>query len=233
MKKLSALSLIIFTLALVTLTNMANAQVAPPAGPSDATTAPPTNASDVGKVLCAGSPISITGPQDASGVDFTKYHWYKLTDASGTKVETNVTGKSYTETPTTPGYYEYMVVTENSNGCTSPISDVYKVYVLPPLSATITSPIASLCSGVGTTVLTANVTPATGYTYTYQWTKGGTPITGATSSTYTVPTENVLVNTTDTYGVTVAYTLNNGCTATATKDILVVPVPTKPTIAFN
>ena len=242
MKKLFILPIVLFALTLVSLTHTASAQVTqastPTAGPTDATTAPPANASDVGKIFCTvagGEPLSITGPQDATSHDYTKYHWYKLLNATGTQKEeeTSMTGKTYTETLTTTGYYEYQVVTENSNGCTSPVSDVFKVFVLPPLVPTITPLATSICSGTGTTTLTASVTPATGYTFTYQWTKGGAPISGATSSTYTVPAETVTVNTTDTYGVTVAYSLNPTCTATATQDIIVVPVPTKPTIAAN
>src|SRR5690349_12649791 len=106
--------------------NVVSAQVTP--GPSDATTAPPTAAADVAKVLCAGSTISMSAPQDGN-VDFAKYHWYKI-DANGNKQEvTTITGRTYTETSTTAGYYNYVVVTENASGCSSPVSDVFKVYV--------------------------------------------------------------------------------------------------------
>jgi len=223
------LTLIAFlTLSLAALSNQSFAQTA---GPSDATSAPPTNATDVGKVLCAGTTISITGPQDVGGVDFTHYHWYKL-DASGTaQLVASQTGRTYTETPTTAGYYTYELVTENASGCTSPMSDPFKIYVLPPLSATITSPTSTICASTGSTVLTANPTPATGYTLTYQWTRNGTNITGATSSTYTVTGETTAA--TVTFGVTVAYALNSSCTATATDSITVAPLPTKPTISAN
>jgi len=212
------------------ISTVVSAQVA--SGPSDSTTPPPTAASDVAKVLCAGSNISMTAPQDAGGVDFAKYHWYKI-DANGNKQEvTAMTGRTYTEVPTQPGYYNYQVVTENANGCTSPISDVYKIYVLPPLSVTITSPTSSMCGEAGNaTLLTANPTPATGFTLNYQWTKNGTPISGATSSTYNVTGETTPA--TITYGVTVTYALNSSCPATNTKDIVITPLPSKPTIAVN
>jgi len=200
-------------------------------GPSDTTTPPPTNATDVAKVLCAGSTISMSAPQD-NGVDFTKYHWYKI-DASGNKQEvTAMTGRTYTETSTQPGYYSYQVVTENANGCTSPISDVFKVYVLPPLSVSITTPTSSVCAEAGsTTTLTATATPGSGFVLNYQWTKNGTAIAGATSNTYTAT--GLTTAGTTTYGVTVTYALNSSCSATGTKDITITPVPSKPTIAAN
>lgn len=229
MKKrfLATCSLLVFLM--LTVCTVASAQVT--SGPSDSSTPPPTAATDVAKVLCAGSNISLTAPQD-NGADFAKYHWYKI-DASGNKQEvTAMTGRTYTEASTTAGYYNYQVVTENANGCTSPISDVYKIYVLPPLSVTITSPTNSMC-GVATneTLLTANPTPATGYTLNYQWTKNGVDITGANASTYNVTGETTPA--TITYGVKVTYALNNTCPATNTKDIVITPLPSKPTIAAN
>lgn len=230
MKKrfLTITSLLVFLM--LTVSNIASAQVA--SGPSDSTTPPPAAATDVAKVLCAGSTISLSAPQDAGNVDFTKYHWYKI-DASGNKQEvTSITGRTYTETSTTAGYYNYQVVTENANGCTSPISDVFKVYVLPALSVTITSPTSSMCAvATNQIVLTANPTPSTGYALSYQWTKNGTDIGGATSSTYTVTNETTAA--TITYGVKVTYDLNSTCAATTTKDIVIDPLPSKPTIAAN
>lgn len=228
MKKIYVLLTILLTFGLASFTTNSFAQAA--SGPSDATSAPPVNATDVGKVLCAGTNISITGPQDAGNVDFASYQWYKL-DASGNKQLTSVTSRTYTETPTGPGYYTYELVTVNASGCTSPISDPFKIYVLPTLTATITTPNSTVCAGVGTTVLTANPTPATGYVYTYQWTRNGTNIAGATSNTYAVSGENTpgIV----TFGVNIAYVLNPTCTTTATDAITIAPVPTKPTIAAN
>src|ERR1700759_4646070 len=199
-------------------------------GPSDATTPAPTNATDVGKVLCAGQTISISGPQDPNGADWTVYHWYKL-DAGGNKQLTTTTGRTYTEVASGAGYYTYQVVTENASGCTSPISDPFKVYVLPPLTATITTSISTICAGVGTTVLTANPTPATGYTLNYQWTRNGVNIAGATSNTYTVSNETTPG--TVTFGVVVSYTLNSSCAGSASSDVIIAPIPTKPSITAN
>jgi len=230
MKKIYNLLSTILVVSCILLANTASAQV--PAGPSDATTPPPANATAVGKVLCAGSTISISGPQDVGGVDYTAYQWYKL-DASGTRQLTTQTGRTYTETATGAGYYNYEVVTVNASGCTSPPSDPFQIFVLPPLTATITPSATTICAGVGTTLLTANTTPtsAAGYTFNYQWTRNGSPITGATGNTYAVANETTPA--TVTFGVNVTYTLNSSCSGSATQDIIVAPIPTKPTITAN
>lgn len=197
-------------------------------GPSDATTAPPTHASDVGQVLCFGSTINLKGPVDG-GSSYKKYQWYKL-DASGNKqLVKEGTDNSYTETSDGAGYYTYQLVTVNTNDCSSDISDPFKVYVLPQMNPTITSVgnVSTVCEkGQSTITLTADG-GNTNFTYTYQWTRNGTDIAGATSNTYAVTEQNSgSVN----YGVKVSYTLNNGCSQTASQTINVIPVPTKPVI---
>ena len=236
--KIHTLLSTIILLALVLTVGIAKAQT--PTGPSDATTAPPATAGAVGKILCYGQGISITGPTETPTTDYALYHWYKI-DASGVAKEvTTITGKTYTETTGAAGYYSYKVVTENANGCISPISDVFKVYVLPELSVSVTTPTSSLCAGAGTTsVLTANVTPtnvtpattAPVYAVHYQWTRDGQAITGANSNTYTVSGETTVA--TVRFAVTVSYDLNTSCTATGYKDVVITPLPTKPVISAN
>lgn len=229
MKKLSLTLAPILILFLLLTTNVALAQFT--TGPSDATSPPPTAAADVAKILCYGSTISISGPQEA-GADYAKYHWYKI-DPSGVKQEvTAMTGRTYTETSTAAGYYNYQVVTENANGCISPISDLFKIFVLPQLSVAITAPSSSMC-GVATneTLLTATATPASGYVINYQWTKNGVVIPGATSSTYNVTGE--VTPATLTFGVNVSYALNAACTVNTTKEIIITPPPPKPMITSN
>jgi hypothetical protein len=227
-KRYLTLSPILILLMLV-ITTIAQAQVT--VGPSDATSPPPTSAADVAKIVCYGSAISMSGPQDG-GVDFAKYHWYKI-DPSGTRQEvTTITGRTYTEASAAAGYYNYQVVTENTNGCISPISDVFKIFVLPQLNVTITTPTSSMCAvATNATLLTANPTPATGYALDYQWTKNGVDIPGANTNTYNVTGETTAA--TITFGVKVTYALNATCPATTTKDIILTPIPTKPMITAN
>ena len=199
-------------------------------GPSDATSNPPATASDVNKVLTSGQNIVLVGPQDANQTDFAQYQWYKV-DANGNKQLTGTTGKTYTEAPTAPGYYDYQLVTQNGNGCSSPGSDIFKVYVLPKLAPSVTTDNSSLCAaGSSSVVLNVANVPA-GYTLNYQWTQNGVNITGATTNSYTVNGTNL--SATVTFGVIVSYALNPSSTVTATKDIAVVPMPSKPMITAN
>jgi len=219
---------IIITLLLVAIARIGFAQTA---GPSDGTSAPPpTGTAD--KIICQSQNISLTGPQDVGGVDYPTYQWYKL-DAGGVAHLTTTTTRTYTETPTAPGYYEYQLVTVNANGCTSPISDIIKIYVLPPITATITSNIANntICAqNEGSILLTATPSNPTLYTYTYQWTRNGVNIAGATNNTYSLSETN---SGAVTIGVIISYSLNGGCPGTATQSVTVTPIPGKPTIVVN
>ena len=206
-------------LLFILIANLSRAQVT--VGPSDATTAPPASSSLVGRVICAGQTISVSGPDSASAYTWTKIN---LSGMSQTAIQKT---QVYTEVTTLPGYYNYQLVIANTNGCVSPLSDLYKVYVLPALIPTITSPTTSVCSIPGNTILlTANV-PA-GYLYLYQWTRNGIAITGATSNNYNVVGETITGNVT--FGVNVSYALNPSCTSTANKIITIVAAPIKPVV---
>lgn len=225
------LSMRTFTLLKITFVilfcGMAFAAWAAAPGPSDTTTPPPANASDVSQVVCFGSIINLKGPVDASNANYKRYQWYKMDSGGNKQLVQDSTINTYSETSAGAGYYTYQLVVTNTNDCSSDISDPFKVYVLPDLTPTITPAATAVCEkGASTTVLTANVTN-TNFTYNYQWTRNGTDIAGATSNTYTVSEQN----TGDvTFGVKVSYALNTGCTQTATQVIHVIALPGKPVI---
>lgn len=184
----------------------ANAQVNP--GRSEQTTPLPIVDGDtlvvkpgavIAEVITADKQIVINNSAATPGYVFT---WYKVA-LDGSLKQSTITTVGYTETPTEPGYYDYKIIaTQPATGCTSPISDIFRVLVLPVISATITSPITSVCAVPGSTVLlTANL--PSGWNYKYQWTRNGVAISGATSSTYNVQNETTAGNVT--FGVDVDY----------------------------
>lgn len=177
---------------------------------------------DANKVLCLGQTITLTSTETGS-----IFHWYKVVNGNA-QLQASTTTKVYTETPATSGYYNYQVVAENSAGCISPVSDLIKIYILPVLTATVTTPSNLVCSKPASPfVLTANVPD--GFAYTYQWTRNGTLIAGANAKTYTAPAETVAgtVN----FAVNVSYVLSTTCTISAAKVITVAEELAKPVIA--
>ncbi len=212
------------TILLTVIISAAFAQT-PFTGPSDATTAPPATAAAVQQVLCNGTNVQL---KTAATAGYT-YQWYKKNPVGGAmQLVQQGSSNTYTETPTGAGYYTYQVIVINSNGCTSTTSDPFSIFVLPSLTAGITPSNNSVCESAQTTAtLTASPLSDANYTYTYQWTRNGSPIPGATSSTYTV---SEATPGSVTFGLNVAYALNSSCTSTATQIITVVPIPAKPTI---
>ena len=196
----------------------------PFSGPSDAVTAPPATAAGVSQVICSSGQIQLKTTATAG---YT-YQWYKKKSDGTMQLVQDGTSNTYTETPGGTGYYTYQLVQVNSTGCTSASSDPFSIFVLPPITAAIVASNANVCaSGQTSSTLSATPVNGSGYTYTYQWTRNGIDIPGATASTYTV---NETTAATLTFGVTVAYILNSGCSSSATTTITVVPVPTKPVI---
>jgi hypothetical protein len=230
MKKHITLLKFAIVILLSTVSLVASAQTAAPfSGPSDATTVAPTTAAAVGQILCYGSQITLKGPVDATGT--IKYEWYKENSAGvKTLVKGPATDNTYTETSTTAGYYTYYLVQVNANDCTSEMSDPFKIYVLPELAPAIAGG-SNVCEKAQTTTNLTITGLDTHFTYTYQWTREGTNITGATQDHYEVSEQTAG---TVKYAVKVAYTLNTSCTATSPdKSIVVVGLPTKPVIQYN
>jgi hypothetical protein len=214
---------------MILVTGVAHAQAV--TGPSDITTAPPTSATSVNKILCYGTTISLSGPQDVNNVNYATYQWYKM--SGSTSNLTTVNNINYTETPTGAGYYNYQLVTENANGCSSPTSGIFQIYVMPQLTPVVTAQSASVCTNsTSSTLLTATVgTSSSQFVLNYQWTRNGVNINGATSGTYNVSGETTAGAVT--FAVNVSYALSPTCTSSGTTTITVTPVPTQPVITAN
>jgi hypothetical protein len=245
MKKIFTNLTFAITFLLCTVSLVASAQTVTPAGPSlDATTTPPTSVTSVGKIICYGSNITLSGP---TGAD--KYQWYKI-DASGTKhlvKESTTSGDNlYSETSTDAGYYNYQLVQINTNGCTSIASNPFSVYVMPQIVPVINTTATSICASTtanpqGATTTTTATLSISGldsrFTYgSYQWKLNGIDIPGATGLTYTVPVQTAAPATLS-YTVSVSYTSYGGvgCPATSpTPMVINVVAPLgQPTITFG
>ncbi|MGI4750885.1 MAG: hypothetical protein ACRYFB_09640 [Janthinobacterium lividum] len=221
---------IAFVLVLFSYIIPAHAQVTTVNGPSDAVSSPPASASAVSQVLAAGNNISLKIGTASTASDAV-YQWYKIDNTGTKKLVQSGSSATLLETPSGAGYYNYQLVVSNSNQCSSEISDPFKVYVLPALAPTIAASSSTVCAnGTSTALLTAN--PGSDkYSYQYQWILNGSAISGATTSTYTTPTNVSSGN--NTYTIQVAYTLSTSTTAAANQVIAVVPVPTKPAISVG
>lgn len=94
-----------------------------------------------------------------------------------------------------------------------------------PTAATPTTPSATVCAG---TSVTLTETASGGLpSYSYQWKKGGSPISGATSSTYTIPTP--ISGDTGTYTCEVT----SSCGTAATSSGLLLTVNALATVSAN
>ncbi len=198
------------------------------AGPSDATTAPPSSASAVGTVLAVGGTVSVKAGTSGTPPSDVVYQWYKL-DSTGVKhLVQSGNSNTFQETATAPGYYTYQLVMSNSNQCTSQISDPFQVYVLPTLSPSIAVSNGTICAnGSSTATLSANAGNSR-YAYLYQWSLNGADISGATSATYSATATSTGSSS---YAVRVAYALSPNLTGSASQTINVVAVPSKPAIS--
>ncbi len=159
------------------------------------------------KYVCLGSPFTLTS-SDGLG-----HSWYK----NGVFANADTV---YTETPASGGVYTYTMISTASGGCTSPMSAPYVVSVLNTLSASISSPVTTVCSSLGNSVL---LTCNPGYSgVNFQWLRNGVIIVGATNGIYLV-SESVAGSVT--YSCQVAYTVLPGCFITVSKVITVVNAP--------
>ena len=153
--------------------------------------------------ICAGGTADKMKVTYSGGAGIDTYQWYSNTTNSNTGGSA-ITGEINSEyTPvsfSTDGiFYYYVEVSLDGNGCSLAKSDVFIVNVLkdPIIDA---QPIASqeLCQNATPDDLTVTVSGGTSSPKTYQWyvntdsaTDGSSVVPGATSATYTPPTDTV------------------------------------------
>jgi gliding motility-associated-like protein len=186
-------------------------------------------------VCLGGTATAMTVSLNSSTVTPT-YQWYSNTSNSNTggTLIPGATNPTYTPPTNTVGtVYYYCVISLSSGGCSSLTSAVATVTVsaLPTIT---TQPLLTQTICVGATVNAFSVAYSGGLgTVSYQWfsnstnsNTGGTPIAGATSSSYTPS----IFTTVGTYYYYVVVTLNgNGC-GTINSNTAEVVVAADPTI---
>ncbi|TMI61229.1 MAG: immunoglobulin domain-containing protein, partial [Bacteroidetes bacterium] len=161
---------------------------------------------------CVGSTANVYTTE----VGMSNYVWG--VSAGGTiTAGGNATSNTVTVTWTTTGAKTITVNYTNANGCTAATATTYNVTVNANPTATITGT-ASFCIGGSTLLSAATSTAGSGSITGYQWNLAGSPIGGATSSTYTATAAGA-------YTVTV--TNSNGCSTTSSiTNVTINPLPT-------
>jgi len=187
----------------VTATNTAGTATSAPAtltvnSPPTITNQPASVTVNVGQTAS----FSVT----ASGTGTLTYQWYKNGTAIG-----GATSTTYTTPATVSGDSgsHFTVTVTNAGGTVTSTPATLTVNTAP----TITTQPASQTITVGQTA-TFNVVATGTAPLSYQWYKGGVPIAGATSSTYTTPV--AAVTGTSQYTVTVTNLVGTATSAIAT-----------------
>jgi len=202
--------------------------------------------SGTGNLYCLGSTVKIGAAHDAAAAS---YIWKRYDGQGTTGTATTITGQNtedLTDVPTLPGYYTYVSSSVNSNGCESAPSDPITIYILPGITASITSTYGSnsICATVLPAAGTLTAVPGKAQTvtetfantdYTYQWYKGGTLIPGATSITYSLTAADIAAA-----AANVAYTVKinyaaHACTEVESSPVNfdVIALPNKPVISVT
>ncbi|HJW27960.1 MAG TPA: SdrD B-like domain-containing protein, partial [Saprospiraceae bacterium] len=148
---------------------------------------PAVTVSSVSNPICVGGIVQLTSVV-TGGTGTITYQWQFNNPASGW--QNGGTNSTYNVSGLPVGTYEYRLIVTQSSGCIT-VSSSYFQTVNPDatVSAAVNNP--SICIG-GSSVITSTVNGGSG-TITYQWysspngVSSWTLISGATNSTYTVP----------------------------------------------
>ncbi|MDP2069254.1 MAG: HYR domain-containing protein, partial [Lutibacter sp.] len=130
--------------------------------------------------ICAGTSVTFTATPVDGGATPT-YQWQiGGVDISGE------TASTYTTSSLSNGQIVRVIMTSSLSGCGTTVTSneiTMTVNALAPVSFTIKSNKATICPGESVTFSTNAIT--NGGSPTYQWLENGSPISGATNSTYT------------------------------------------------
>jgi len=151
---------------------------------------PVVTVGSVNNPICVGGNLAQLTSTVTGGAGTTTYQWQYNNIISGAGWTNGSTSANWTISNLPLGTHEYRVIVTQTTGCVT-MSDSYFMVVNPDATVTVAANNPAICLG-GSSTITATVTggsPA----ITYQWqsgpTSGGswTSISGATSSTYAVP----------------------------------------------
>jgi hypothetical protein len=202
-------------------------------------------------VYCLSSTVTMKANLDAAAVS---YIWKRYNTPDATGPSTIVAGQNtaiLTDGPlNTPGYYSYVATAVNADGCTSEVSTLIVVYVLPGINAAITASVDAAhqhyCTTDVPTGANAIVLSATGsnaqpglsetFAYNYQWFKDGVAITtNGTSPTYTLTAPFDAAVGPKAYTVKLTYQIKPTCDAGTSLPITITvnDVPGKPVITIT
>ena len=149
--------------------------------------------------ICEGGNLNNLTVGVTSGVSYT-YQWYVYSNQNTSAAP--ISGGNYYWLSLNPNiapdtYFYYCIITSSSNGCNQVISDTAKVIVEPDLNINGTN-ITDQLFCYGDSAINMFVISNGGVNPTYQWyessssqTYAGIPISNATDSIYTPPSNNI------------------------------------------
>ncbi|SDX17293.1 PKD domain-containing protein [Flavobacterium degerlachei] len=202
--------------------------------------APIITSQPASSTICQGGVPTILSVSISGAAGTIMYQWYSNTANNTTSGATiaSATNSTYSPPSTITGtIYYYCVITLSSGGCSAITSNAAAVTVLANTTINL-QPIATQNLCVGATIptpLSINSTGTSGF-LSYQWFSnttnsniGGSAISGATNSTYTMPVFTISGNY---YYYAVASLNGNGCVPAAS-NVAEVVVYSDPTITVQ
>ena len=176
----------------------------------------PTVAINGDNILCAGGTVNLTAvaSDTIAGTTYT-YSWRMDNAAVTGSANTYSTTLALRDNP----YIFTVQITNEATGCTA-TSEEFPVYVDTLGNISVSASDTAICKG-GEVTLTSNFLGSNNSDITYQWSEGTTPITGATSDTYTAT--NLTANTTFNLEAT---QVSTGCKVNGSVTIAVKDDPT-------